>query len=246
MEFGSTSRSFFPPVVKNLLIINGLMFLVKIILDGKGIDASHLLGIHYFQSDFFEPWQILTHLFMHGSTSHLIFNMFALWMFGRNLEIIWGSKRFFNFYFLTAFGAMLLYYLVVFIRIQMVDPAIIEELKVMGGETFWNNYTTPGVGVYSYLVEGGLLLNTPAVGASGAIYGLLGATYALFPNTIVYLYFAIPVKMKWLTLGLATVALYMGLTNSGDNTAHFAHLGGLLAGILIVKYWNKTNRNSFY
>lgn len=218
MKFGYSSSRDFPPVVKNLLIINGLMFLVSYVMSMRGMDPFHTLGMHYPTSEFFQPWQIVTHLFMHAGWGHLFFNMFALWMFGRNLELIWGQKRFFNFYFLTAFGALLLYYLVILIQLQ--------------GATELAAY---------------YMINTPVVGASGAVMGLLGATYALFPNSTIYLYFAIPIKMKWFTLGLAVLSLYLGLAqHQGDNVAHFAHLGGLLAGIFIVRYWNKSNRNSFY
>jgi membrane associated rhomboid family serine protease len=242
MKFGYSSSSSFPPVVKNLLILNIIMFAGTYLLLNKGVDLYTPLAIHYPGSDLFKPWQVVTHLFMHGSLSHLFFNMFTLWMFGRNLELIWGSKRFFNFYFLTAFGAMILYYLVIFIQIKSIDPAIIQELKDMGGEEY-QSLTM----IKTYLKGPAELFYGSAVGASGAIMGLLGATYVLFPNSTVYLYFAIPVKMKYFVFGMAALSIYLGIVQySGDNIAHFAHLGGLLAGILIVKYWNKTNRNSFY
>jgi membrane associated rhomboid family serine protease len=201
-----------------------------------------MLGIFYPESELFKPWQVVTHLFMHGSLTHLIFNMFALWMFGKNLELIWGSKRFFNFYFLSALGAMVLYFLVMFLQLQFgFEPEVLETLR-----------TTPLDQIRVYgdtdpLNRAARLFYTPAVGASGAIFGLLGATYVLFPNSTVYLYFAIPIKMKYFVFGMAALSIYMGLANHGwDNVAHFAHLGGMLAGIFIVKYWNKTNRNSFY
>lgn len=242
MNFGYSANRDFPPVVKNLLIINILMFVITAIAQNRGINLTTTLAIYYPESDFFKPWQILSHLFMHGDLTHLFFNMFALWMFGKNLELIWGSKRFFNFYFLCALGAMLLYFLVAYLQLTLAfEPAILETLRTVPYDQL------QVTGDNDPLLKAARLFYTPTVGASGAIYGLLGATYVLFPNSTVYLYFAIPIKMKYFVLGMAALSVYLGLADYGwDNVAHFAHLGGMLAGIIIVKYWNKTNRNSFY
>ena len=242
------SYSNIPPVVKNLIIINVLMWLGTIILNMRGIDLTGILGLHYFSSELFRPYQLVTHLFMHDPTgfTHILFNMFALWMFGRVLESVWGPKRFFIYYFVTGLGAAALHMFVNYIEFQSIASHMTPEnvkLVMQQGTEIWNqgkNFTDPDMGQLN------TILNVPTVGASGAVFGLLLGFGMLFPNTQLMLLFPpIPIKAKYFVIGYGLIELYLGLTNSASNIAHFAHLGGMLFGFILIKYWNK-HSNHFY
>lgn len=221
------------PVVKNLLIINLLFFLATVLFQNQDINLIAELGLFYPDSFFFKPYQLATHFFMHGSLGHIFFNMFALVVFGNNLERIWGAKRFLLFYFVTALGAAFLHMLV----------QGIEVYNIAG--TFFpvsDKVSLPLADLQNVVN----IINSPVVGASGAVYGLIAATALLFPNTTVYLYFAIPIKMKWLALGLGALALFSAIQeNPGDSVAHFAHLGGMLFGFILIRIWQK-DKSQFY
>ena len=224
--------SHLPEVVKNLLIINGLFFLATWALQNQGIDLSKMFALHQFQSPDFEPWQLITHMFMHADFTHLLFNMFALWMFGKTLENMWGGKRFLTYYMITGFGAALIY--IGYLQFQIYEIANnFPELLEMAKE---RRYDPSNIDSFKITQ----LVNTPMVGASGAVYGLLLAFGMLFPNSLIYLYFAIPVKAKYFVGGIGILALISGIGNNpGDNIAHFAHLGGMIFGIILLKYWKK-------
>jgi len=235
-----------PPVVKNLIIINALMLFVTFVLEQRGIELTNILGLHYIQSPEFRPYQLVTHLFMHGGIWHLVFNMFSLWMFGRVLESVWGPKRFFIFYFVTGLGAAALHTFVNFVEFQYVAGKMLPETVQMvmsQGLDILNqgkNYADPLAGKLN------LILNTPTVGASGAVFGILLGFGMLFPNTELMLLFPpIPIKAKYFVLGYGAIELFSGITNTGSNIAHFAHLGGMLFGFILIKYWNKKTTN-FY
>ena len=220
------------PAVKNILIINVLLFLAKVVMENQGIDLGQILGLHYPTSQYFEIWQPITHIFMHANFNHLFFNMLGLLFLGVHLERYWGTKRFLIYYFFTAFGAAFLHFGIQGIELYNLvgtffpDP---NQLYNVYAATFISNI---------YL--------TSTVGASGALYGLIMAYAILFPNTEFLLYFAIPVKAKWLALGLGVYALYSGWANNpGDSVAHFAHLGGMIFGFILLKIWQK-NRTHFY
>ena len=235
MTFLQSDRfSILPPVVKNLLIINGLLFLANITLN-----LNSTLGLYYWSSNNFETWQILTHMFMHGSISHLFFNMFAIWMFGSQLENMWGSKRFLNYYLLTGLGAAILHFLIIHIQVL--------EISTLFTTYEINQIVNNGVSVgKSIIMERELynLYNTPVVGASGALFGLLLAFGMLFPNTLLFLIFIpIPIKAKYFVLFYGLAELFYGLQNNpNDNVAHFAHLGGMIFGYLIIKYWQSKHK----
>ena len=206
-----------PPIVKNLLIINVLLFVATGVLQAPifNIDLDHILGLHYWKSDLFNPIQIVTYMFMHGDLMHILFNMLAVWMFGTHLENRWGSKRFLNYYLITGFGAAFLHYLI------------------------FHFYTLPNipVGYQDFWIQ-----QSVVVGASGSLFGILLAFGVLFPNTLLYLYFAIPIKAKYFVIGYGLIELFSGLSNNpNDNVAHFAHLGGMLFGIIIFGYWKLKN-----
>ena len=239
--FGQLFRNM-PEVVKNLLIINVLFFIGQSILPAIDINLS----LFPIVSEQFRPWQLATHFFMHGNLMHLFFNMFALVIFGSQLERVWGPKRFLIYYFLTALGAAFLHLIVNYIRIKNFEVLFSpDELNIILSE----GYDLLNSG-YNYNGDGGVLnamYNVPMIGASGAVFGLLAAFGYLFPNTKLMLLFPpIPIKAKFFVIIYAAIELFSGIANMpGDNVAHFAHLGGALIGILLVLYWNK-NRNSFF
>lgn len=239
--FGNT-----PPVVKNLIIINALMFLATVILEMRGIDLISLFGLHYVTSPDFQPYQFVTHLFMHAGFLHIFFNMFALWMFGRVLENVWGPKRFFIFYFVTGLGAAAFYTFVNYLEYQSLVSKMTPEqvdMVIQQGHALWEQGRTFNDSLMRSL---NALINTPTVGASGAVFGVLLGFGMLFPNTQLMLLFPpIPIKAKYFVIGYGVIELYLGITNSASNIAHFAHLGGMLFGFILIKYWNK-NSHHFY
>ena len=246
MNYRPSSFSHLPEVVKNLLIINGLFFLATITLDGMGFDMYRFFGLHQFQSDDFMPHQLVTHIFMHGNLTHLIFNMFALWMFGKVLENVWGGKRFLIYYMITGLGAAIIHLGVSQYEIMSLQAQIsttdLSRLLDDGKYILANNqnYTNPIMGKLN------LLIHTPTVGASGAVFGVLLAFGMLFPNALLYIYLAIPIKAKYFVILYGILELYAGISNNpADNVAHFAHLGGMIFGFLLIKYWKK-NSNTFY
>jgi membrane associated rhomboid family serine protease len=223
-----------PPVVKNLLIINLLFFLATIVLQSKDISLITELGLHYPDSPLFKPYQLVTHFFMHGSLGHIFFNMLSLVMMGMHLERIWGPKRFLLFYFVTALGAAFLHMLVQGIEIYQLSGSFFP----------YHNEIQMPIGNVNKVGE---LLSIPTVGASGAIYGLIMGFALLFPNTEFMLLFPpIPIKAKWFAILLGLYALYSGYLNSPkDSVAHFAHLGGMLFGFIMIKIWQR-DKNRFY
>lgn len=235
-----------PPVVKNLIIINVLMLLATYVLEMRGIDLTKILGLHYIESSEFKPYQLVTHMFMHGGFMHLAFNMFALWMFGRVLESVWGPKRFFIYYFVTGLGAAALHTLVNYIEFHYLagkmSPETVQMVMTQGTEIFnqGKNFSDSAAGKLN------LMLNIPTVGASGAVFGILLGFGMLFPNTELMLLFPpIPIKAKYFVMGYGAIELFSGITGMGANIAHFAHLGGMLFGFFMIRYWNRNTRN-FY
>lgn len=202
------------PVVKNLVIINTLVFLAQSAMPG----LEPLLMGHYPLGANFEPWQVITHMFMHGSLTHIFFNMFALVVFGSALERAWGSKRFLQYYMLCGIGAFFIYEATVGYEVfQLTDTIIYDGLAGR------------------------------VVGASGCVYGLLLGFGMLFPNTeLILLFPPIPIKAKYFVIIYGLIELSLAMSNSpGDNVAHVAHLGGMLFGFLLIKQWQK-NRKKFY
>lgn len=228
-----------PNVVKNLLILNILVFLAEYTVPG----FYDSMSLYPFSSENFRPWQLVTHFFMHsmGSPMHIFFNMYALVLFGSHLEKVWGEKRFLIYYFATALGAALLHGAVVEWRIHQ----LIETMPTWQVEIVLNK----GGYLEKYQAMKSLLaiLNTPVIGASGAVFGILAGFAYLFPNTELRLLFPpIPIKAKVFVLVYAGIELYLGFANNPqDNVAHFAHLGGALVGFIMVYYWQK-NKNRFY
>jgi len=242
-RFYSGGLSNTPPVTKNLIIINVVMLVLSMLLQRMNVNLNGLLGMFYFQSPMFQPWQIVTHMFMHGGPGHIFFNMYALWIFGKTLESVWGSKRFLIYYLATGLGAAFFHQLVNYIQFAPDIAALKAAYSVNSiNKTLLNEILQPGNPFYQI----GRELLRPTVGASGAVYGVLLAFGMLFPNTPLYLMFIpIPIKAKWLVIGFGALELFLGLSNSGGNIAHFAHLGGMIFGFFLIRYWNKFTRN-FY
>ena len=266
-----------PPVTKNLIIINALMLFATVVLEPRGINLTRWLGLYYPGSDYFQPFQYITYMFMHGGLSHLFFNMFALYMFGRVLENVWGPKRFLFFYMVTGIGAAALHTFVNYVEIAPMAHAI-KEFSISPSpelfSEFVNKYqkTISGMGFNSTSVSNfasqwfnapkatsfenealsfmdkllNARMNIPTIGASGAVFGILLGFGMLFPNTQLMLLFPpIPIKAKYFVMGYGLIELVLGFSMPGSNIAHFAHLGGMLFGYILIRYWNKHSSN-FY
>jgi len=268
-QYSPAGFSLLPPVVKNLLIINGLFFLATISFESAfGIDLVNLLGLHYFQSDLFSPYQFVSYMFLHGGISHVVMNMFALWMFGYLLENVWGSKRFLTYYMVTGIGAGIIQTFVHWIDISSVQAAAQSyasnpsldgfigfvkhhyPMYYKGEGTLSNfisewslakgspGYTNQSLEYIDQLIK--LQMDVPTVGASGAVFGILLAFGMMFPNMLVYIYFLFPIKAKWIVIFYGALELFSGVTNNpNDNVAHFAHLGGMIFGFFLIIYWKK-------
>jgi membrane associated rhomboid family serine protease len=244
------SRGFLglPPVVKNIIMLNVLMILAYYAAGSVfNVDLNSLLGLYFPKSELFKPVQIVTHMFMHANFfPHLLFNMYALFIFGPILENVWGPKRFLIFYLVCGIGAALTHETVIFFQynhlINSMSPDNIQAVISEGTAYFRQGKVFTDNDMQSLQ----LLLNTPTVGASGAIFGVLLAFGVLFPNTQLYLLFPpMPIKAKYLVLGYGALELVLAVTQPGSNIAHAAHLGGMLFGYILIQYWRKTT-NTLY
>lgn len=230
-QFQPRGYSILPTVVKNLLIINILVFLAQWVSGSVfNYPLEQVFALHYWQSSLFQPFQLVTSMFMHGGISHIFFNMFALWMFGAVLENVWGPKRFLIFYMVCGLGAA-----VCFLAAQT-----IEFHQIAGSGIFGYAVGIDPFAVQHSNIQIARFLYEPVLGASGAIFGLLVAFGVMFPNSLIYLYFFVPIKAKWFVIGYIAIELWMSIQrNPGDNVAHFAHLGGALFGYILMKVWQK-------
>jgi len=210
-----------PPVIKNLVMINVVMLVITFLTKDFMYEK---FALFYFESPLFKPYQLVTHMFMHGGFMHLFFNMYALVIFGIVLEQVWGSKKFFIYYMVTGLGAAALHSFVMYLEASSYQTAM-----------------DAGSMVAAQNLE--ILYRTPTVGASGAIYGVLLAYGMLFPNNRLQLLFPpVALKAKWFVMIFAAIELFLGFSNTGGNVAHFAHLGGMLFGYFLIIYWKKNNR----
>jgi membrane associated rhomboid family serine protease len=211
-------------MTKNLLVINVLAFLATYVLQRSGIDLNALLGLHFFKASNFHVYQFLTYMFLHGGFTHILFNMFALWMFGSVIERVWGPKKFLFYYIVCGVGA-----------------GIMQEMVQYG------NYVLQGLAAYEYVNMGGAQISMDSyinmwttIGASGAVYGILLAFGMIFPNERLFIIpFPFPIKAKWLIVGYIAIELFSALSGPGDGVAHMAHLGGMLFGFLLIRYWQR-------
>jgi membrane associated rhomboid family serine protease len=272
-QYSPSGFSLLPPVVKNLLIINGLFFLATISMESAfGIDLVKFLGLYYFRSDLFQPFQLVTYMFLHADIQHILYNMFALWMFGYLLENVWGSKRFLTYYLLTGIGAAIVQILVNYWTFTSIDSAALAYSQAPSLDAFtafvkdhfpqyyenggtirtfissWSlspfgsEYISQSVEFVNQLIK--LRMDVPTIGASGAVFGILLAFGWMFPNMLVYVYFLFPIKAKWIVIIYGAIELFSGISNNpSDNVAHFAHLGGMVFGFFLLYYWKK---NAFH
>ncbi len=213
-----------PTVTKNLLIINVLCFFGYVVAKRYGIDLNDMFGLHFFLASDFNPAQLITYMFMHANFQHIFFNMFAVWMFGRTLEHVWGPKRFLFYYILCGMGAGLIQE-----AVQYIDYAV-----------NLSQYDRVNTGISIISMDEYLNLIT-TVGASGAVYAILLAFGMMFPNSPLFIFpLPMPVKAKYFVIGYAVLELLLGISG-GDGVAHFAHLGGMLFGVILIIYWRKKN-----
>lgn len=234
----------FPPIVKNLIIINALVWVAESFI-GSHITEMMMnnFALHSMYSSHFKPWQILTYMFMHSpfdgkindmGTLHILLNMLGLWMFGSQLEISFGAKRFLLFYLVCGIGAGLIY--LGYLQFDLHDIA----------QQYHNMKVSPFADAAD-LQQFNDIIDQTIIGASGAIYGILAAFGYLFPNAYLLIYFIIPLKAKWAVIALLAYELYSVIFPSvGDDVGHVAHLGGALVGFLLVYFWNKRDRRHFY
>lgn len=213
-----------PAMTKNLLVINVLAYLATWVFGRSGIDLTSLLGLHFFLASDFRVYQFLTYMFLHGGFTHILFNMFALWMFGSVIERVWGPRKFIFYYIVCGVGAGLTQELVQYIE-----------------------YGVQGLAAYQYVDAGGVRMSMDAylnlrttIGASGAVYGILMAFGMIFPNERLFIIpFPFPIKAKWLIIGYFAIELLSALSSPGDGVAHMAHLGGMIFGFFLIRYWQK-------
>lgn len=276
-QFRSGGFQMLPPVVKNLLIINILLFLAtEVTFSLSGMNLRDTLGLHWLGSDKFAFYQPITYMFMHGNFQHILFNMFAVWMFGNAIENIWGTRRFLTYYLITGLGAAVLHYgIVYFDTIQGFNYLIDQFLNQPSAQTlnaFFQDYkiqidSQTGIGAAFNKVEPHLknvlagstaivdieqsydfmdtyrtyfLGTMNVIGASGSLFGILLAFGMMFPNAELYMMFIpIPIKAKYFVAGYGAIELYSGIAGSSDGIAHFAHLGGLITGFILIKIWQK-------
>ena len=226
-----------PIVTKNLLIVNVVAFLACMLMDksmGGGSGLTDMFGLHFFLASDFHIYQLVTYMFMHGGFQHILFNMFALWMFGCVVERVWGPKKFLFYYIACGVGAGLFQEAAQYITYVAKDMAAYDYVSVNGAritmEQYLNLWTT--------------------VGASGAIYGLLIAFAFMFPNAeLGIMFIPIPIKAKYFVPGLIAVDLFLGLKGNslfgsgGTGVAHFAHIGGAITGFIMMWIWKKNQFN---
>jgi len=217
-----------PTMTKNLLIVNFLAFVATWVLELRGIDLTSLLGLHFFMAQDFRVYQFITYMFLHGGFTHIFFNMFALWMFGAVIERVWGPKKFLFYYISCGIGA-----------------GMTQELAQ------YVNYLSLGLSEFDQVNVGGTLMLTgdylnlwTTIGASGAVYAILLAFGMIFPNERLFIIpFPFPIKAKWLVVGYIAIELFSALSGPGDGVAHTAHLGGMLFGFIMIRYWKKHPEN---
>lgn len=219
-----------PPITKNLLLINIVVYLATSILEMRGFDLTSIGGLHFFLASDFQVYQLFTYMFLHANFWHVFSNMFGLWMFGVVIENVWGSKKFLFYYISTGVGA-----------------GVVQEIVQFA------NYYFTGLAAYNTVSMGGSIIPMDAylnmwttIGASGAIYAILLAFGMSFPNERIFIFpIPIPIKAKWFVAFYVALELFLAHSSAGDGVAHYAHLGGMLFGYLMIRYWNRHPDSSF-
>ncbi|MDR1171235.1 MAG: rhomboid family intramembrane serine protease [Bacteroidales bacterium] len=262
------------PAVKNLLIINVLLFVATYVLGSQfNLDLTRRLALYYPGSEYFRPYQFVTHMFMHGGIGHggighIFFNMYALWMFGTPIENAWGGKRFLFYYLFCGLGAAALHTLVNYLIFSGMaaditaftnspSPEIFKQFVEAHKDffnqnvyDFINQWTmSPGDSAYAATALENMhgvyqsTINIPTVGASGAIFGILLAFGMMYPNVqLMIIFLPVPIKAKWMVTGYGALELIFGVIQPGSSIAHFAHVGGMLFGFILIRYWMAQSR----
>jgi len=229
-----------PPVTKHLLIINVLLWLAAVVLQQSHIaDLEDLLGLHFWKGSDFNPAQLLTYMFMHDTRgiTHVFFNMFSLWMFGRILERVLGSKRYLFYYISCGLGAGLVQELVWQFTWQDI---LVSSVTGPAGASAADIIQAIEQGNATFTMDS-FYNNLITVGASGAVFGILLAFGMIFPNMPMYIIpFPFPIKAKWMVLGYGAIELLFGISGQMSSVAHFAHIGGMLFGFIMILYWKRT------
>ncbi len=267
-QYRPAGFSWLSPVIKNLLIINILFFIAQITINrAYGTDIVDFLGLRFPGAESFRFYQVITYMFLHGDFWHLFFNMFALWMFGKPIEERMGAKRFIIYYFVTGIGAAAFHYAAIYfvdlaglfkyVNAFIANPDIytLQDVIASNTEGFKNfNTLRPALrglvtdDLYPYVntavqllqVDKAMIMNRfVVIGASGAVFGILLAFGMMFPNSLIYIYFAIPIKAKWFVILYGALELFQGIRGSGSNIAHLAHVGGMIFGFILIKIWNR-------
>ncbi len=243
MNYRPQGFSLLPPVIKNLLIINGLMFLGMNVLNTSfGLNFVELFALYYPTSPGFMPHQLVTHMFMHGNFGHIFFNMFALWMFGTALENVWGSKKFLIYYMVTGLGAAFLHLGVNYVEFMWLQNQLTEggftaaDIANLLANGSWDDAKNVPRSTIEHFYN---IYNAPTLGASGAVFGILLAFGMTFPEQRIYVYFLLPIKAKWFVVIYGAFELINGILYTTDGIAHFAHLGGMLFGYFMIRNWQK-------
>ena len=242
MNYRPQGFTLLPPVIKNLLIINFLMFMGTTVFSNMGLNLVGYLALFFPSSPNFMPHQMITHMFMHADFGHVFFNMFTLWMFGTALENVWGAKRFLIFYMVTGLGASLVHLGVNYIEFEYLKGVLMDggftasDIESLLANGRWSDTVTVSrdqierfYGIYNF----------PTLGASGAVFGILLAFGMTFPNQYIYLYFLVPIKAKWFVMIFGALELFNGVVYTNSGVAHFAHLGGMLFGYFMIRHWQK-------
>lgn len=216
-----------PTITKNLLIVNVVVFLATYLFRTMGVDLNNVLGLHFFLAPDFHIYQLFTYMFAHGGFSHIFFNMFALWMFGCIVERTWGPKKFLTYYIVCGVGAGLFQELAQFAQFYFIASehiphfTLAQTMKVA-------NASAAGLNLWT------------TVGASGAVYGILLAFGMLYPEERIFIFpLPVPIKAKWFVMGYAAIELFMAYSSTGDGVAHLAHLGGMVFGFFLIRYWRR-------
>lgn len=216
-----------PTITKNLLIVNVVVFLATYLFRTIGVDLNNVLGLHFFLAPDFHIYQLFTYMFAHGGFSHIFFNMFALWMFGCIVERTWGPKKFLTYYIVCGVGAGLFQELAQFAQFYFIASehiphfTLAQTMKVA-------NASAAGLNLWT------------TVGASGAVYGILLAFGMLYPEERIFIFpLPVPIKAKWFVMGYAAIELFMAYSSTGDGVAHLAHLGGMVFGFFLIRYWRR-------
>ena len=237
MTQGNSFFSRIPTITKNLIIINFIVWLATMVLSSRvGFDIEKFGALHYFEASDFNPVQLITYMFMHADFTHFFFNMFALFMFGTTIERTLGQTRFLFYYISCGLGAAIIQEITWYFTWESIFTMPLANQNAISLEEMSQAITQ----AQAMGIDMPFLNQLLTVGASGAVYGILLAFGMIFPNQPIYMMFIpVPIKAKYFVIGYGAIELLYGLSMANDGVAHFAHLGGMLFGLLMILYWKR-------